>query len=62
MLRFWSCLVLKNLVQCIVVFYFGLKIYFGIELAKCIVTLERFDFHKKNCRTRGLEFDVAAFI
>ena len=44
------------------VFYFGLKIHFGIELAKCIVTLGRFDFHKKNCRTRGLEFDVAAFI
>jgi hypothetical protein len=43
----WSCFVLKNLVGRIVIFHFGLKMYFDIELGKCITTLERFDFHKE---------------
>ena len=33
--------------RCIVIFHFGLKMYFDIELEKCIATLERFDFHKE---------------
>ena len=47
MLWFWFCFVLKNLVQCIAIFHFGLKMYFVIELEKCITTLERFVFHKE---------------
>src|ERR1043165_4071617 len=63
MLRIWSCFVLKNLVGCIVIFHFGLKMYFDIELEKCIATLERFEFHKeKNCRTCELGVDAIVII
>src|ERR1051325_718426 len=62
MLRFWSCFVLKNLVRRIVIFRFGLKMYFDIELEKCITTLERFEFHKENCRACELEVDVVVII
>ena len=49
--------------RCIVIFHFGLKMYFGIELEKCIATLERFVFHKeKNCRMRELKFDVVVLV
>ena len=48
--------------RCIVIFHFGLKMYFGIELEKCIATLERFDFLKENFRMRDLEFDAVVLI
>ena len=46
----------------VVIFCFGRKMYFDIELEKCITTLERFDFLMENYRMRELEFDAVMLI